>query len=127
MVLVAIACGEEPHYKSKLDRLKASLESANSIGKIQAWLAQPDATAFDHLDRSAWPPCITSLQPFGPPFGIEFIEDGGVRIEWLIGDAIGVDIFPPGRRPERSPMVKEDYYHYHAPYGSDSYIWMNFK
>jgi hypothetical protein len=117
----------EPGYKRDITRLVEHLESHNSIVRIQKWLSQADSASFDETNRSTWPPCLAELQQFLPSPKVRFIENGAIRIWWKFGDAIGVDIFPPGRRHPRTPMFKKDYYEYHAPYGEDAYIWMSFK
>jgi len=53
--------------------------------------------------------------------------DGGASVVWYQGDALGLDVFPPGGRPQRTPLFKDDYYGYQAPYGADAYIWLTFK
>jgi hypothetical protein len=116
-----------PSYRSDVARVKEELKKHNSIAMIQAWLRQPEAASLDIKDRSTWPPCITEIRPFGEITDIARIEAGGISLRWRIGDLVGVDIFPPGQRPVRTPMWRKEYCSFHAPYDNDAYVWIEGK
>jgi hypothetical protein len=112
-------CRENAYYKNRVARLERTLRDWSSIPCIQAWLANPDS----HKHEDWWPECIRQLGPTQ----VRFIESGGVQLMWYQGDALGVDIYPAGKRPTRHPQVRDDYYGYYEPYGEDAYVWMTFK
>jgi hypothetical protein len=116
-----------PLYKCDLNMVRLSLVRHNSIEKIQGWLAEPGASSFDRLNRSAWPPCVRELDPYS--LGV-LKDNQGAMLTWMgpvTRSSITLTVYLPGRRPPRTPMSVNNYYGLRAPFGEDAYISMGFR